>query len=474
MMFREVFLLPELLSLLLAVAAGILIISTMALLLWRPIFNLVTDTFIKRLMKDPYPENIGEMYNVFRKVGLQNVLESDLRATDGEPLRRPFGTPKNFSPWDKLLFNPVYLTRKPTVESVGIDTKVVLGPQAKRPLYLDMPIVIAGMAYGIGLSLNTKIALAIGAEQVGTATTTGAGPFLPEERKHANRLIMQYHRGFWAKEEAILRQANAIEIQLGYGAYGSASVVWKYADFSPEFREYMHLTPGQNLVEEAVLPNAKDPTELKALVDYLRQLTNGVPIGIKFGATAILEKELEIFLGAGIDFLSVAGAEAGIQYSSGILADDVGLPTLAALCRTVAFLNQKGVKEKISIIISGGLVTPGQMLKCLALGADAVAIGIVALIAVTHNQITKTLPFEPLSDLVYETGKLKHKLNVDQGAKSTANFLKSCDAEIKLAIRGLGWSSLKQVTSADLCAVSEEAAKITGVELGYFPGTKRG
>ena len=124
------------LNFLLATIAGIIIIGVAMLVLWRPGINLWTDAFVKRLMKEPYPENIGEMYNVFTKVGIQNTFECDLRANDGEPLQRPFGTSKHFYSWDKLIFNSVYFTRKPTVESVAIDTKVILGPAAKRPLYL--------------------------------------------------------------------------------------------------------------------------------------------------------------------------------------------------------------------------------------------------------------------------------------------------------------------------------------------------
>ncbi|MCL6589585.1 MAG: FMN-binding glutamate synthase family protein [Firmicutes bacterium] len=446
-----------------------MIIGIGTLLFWRLGLNLWGDAFIKRLMEDPYPENLGEMYNVFRKVGLQNVLETGLRASNGGPLKRPFGTPRHFSPWDKLLFNPVYLSRRPTVESVSINTKVVLGTQAKRPLYLEMPVIIAGMAYGTGPSLNAKIALAKGADLVNTAISTGAGPFLPEERKHTKRLIMQYNRGWWAKEEEALRQADAIEIQLGYGALGPAPVFWGYQGLTPEFRDYLHLKPGQNMIEEAMLPNAKNGRELRTLVEYLRVLTNGAPIGIKFGATQYLEDELKIFGEAGIDFLSIAGSEAGIHYGPGILADDMGLPTLPALCRAAAFLKKAGLKDKISLIISGGLYTPGEMLKALALGADAVAVGTVALLALAHNQTAKVLPWEPLTELIYENGKSKHKLKVDQAATNIANFLKSCDAEIKLAIRCLGWNSLKQVTTADLCAISKEVASITGAELGLYP-----
>ena len=457
-----------------AVGLGFLITALVGLLLWKPALNLWADSFIKRLMKDPYPENLSEMYNVFTKVGIQNVLESDLRGTSGKPLQRPFGTPNHYSHWEKLTFNSVYLSRKPVMESVEINTKVVIGPKAKRPLSVDIPILIAGMAYGAGPSLQAKIALAKGADQENTATNTGVGPFLPEERKHTKRLIIQYNRGYWAKEEEVLRQADAVEIQLGYGAFGSAPRIWNYQDLTPEFRDYMKLKPGENMVEESSLPNVKTRQQLAELVKYLRKITNGAPIGIKFGATHLLEKELEIFTGADIDFLSVSGAEAGINYGPAILADDTGIPTLAALCRTVRFLKEKRLKEKVSLIICGGLVTPGQFMKAIALGADAVAIGTIALLVIAHTQVSKVIPWEPPTELVYERGKFKDKLNVDLGAKSLANFLKSCKEEMILGMRTIGKTDLKDFVPEDLSSISAEVAELTGVDLNLFPPGKAG
>lgn len=455
----------------LAVSLGFLITALMGLLLWKPAFNIWADSFIKRIMKDPYPENLAEMYNVFAKVGIQNVLESDLRGTTGKPLQRPFGSPKHFSEWDKLTFNSVYLSRKPVMESVAIDTKAVIGPKAKRPLHIDIPILIAGMAYGAGPSLQAKIALAKGADQENTATNTGVGPFLPEERKHTKRLIIQYNRGYWAKEEEVLRQADAIEIQLGYGAFGSAPRLWNYQDLSPEFRDYMNLKPGENLLEESSLPNVKSREDLAQLVKYLRKVTNGAPIGIKFGATHLLEKELEIFTSADLDFLSIAGAEAGINYGPTILADDTGLPTLPALCRTVRFLKEKKLEGKVSLIICGGLVTPGQFMKALALGADAVAIGTIALLVIAHTQISKVIPWEPPTELVYDRGKFKDKLDIDTSAKSLANFLKSCKEEMMLGMRTIGKTALKELAPQDLSAASPEVADLTGVDLNlFYPG----
>ncbi len=458
----------------LAVGLGFLIVALLGLLLWKPAFNLWADSFIKRIMKDPYPENLSEMYNVFAKVGIQNVIESDLRGTTGKPLQRPFGSPKHFSDWDKLTFNSVYLSRKPVMESVAINTKVVIGPNAKRPLSIDIPIVIAGMAYGAGPSLRAKIALAKGADQENTATNTGVGPFLPEERKHTKRLIIQYNRGYWGKEEEVLRQADAIEIQLGYGALGSAPRVWNYQDLSPEFRDYMKLKPGENMVEESSFPNIKCRQDLAELVEYLRKITNGAPIGVKIGATHLLEKELEIFTGADIDFLSISGAEAGINYGPAILADDTGLPTLAALCRSVRFLKEKRLKGKVSLIICGGLVTPGHFMKALALGADAVAIGTIALLVIAHTQVSKAVPWEPPTELVYDRGKFKDRLDIDMGAKSLANYLKSCKEEIILGMRTLGKTALHELAADDLASTSPQVAELTGVDLNLFPPGKAG
>jgi glutamate synthase domain-containing protein 2 len=458
----------------LAVSLGFLITALAGLILWKPALNLWADSFLKRLMQDPYPENIGEMYNVFAKVGIQNVFESDLRGTTGKPLQRPFGSPKHFSAWEKLTFNCVYLSRKPVLEAVAIDTKTVIGPQAKRPLYIDLPIIIAGMAYGAGPSLRAKLALAKGADQENTATNTGVGPFLPEERKHTKRLIIQYNRGYWTKEEEVLRQADAVEIQLGYGALGSAPRVWSYQDLSPEFRDYMHLQPDENMLEEAMLPNVKSRDDLVRLVKYLRKVTNGAPIGIKFGATHWLEKELEIFTGADIDFLTVSGAEAGINYGPAISADDLGLPTLPALCRSARFLKEKKLQDKVSLIIDGGLATPGQFMKALALGADVVGIGTIALLVIAHTQVSKTIPWEPPTELVYERGKYKDRLDIDTGAKSLANFLKSCKEEMILGMRTLGKTSLRELAPEDLSAVTPEAAEMTGVDLNLFPPGKSG
>lgn len=370
------------------------------------------------------------------------------------------------------MFNPVYFTRTPLDEEMKIDQQVTIGQRAAKPLTIDLPIMVGAMAYGIGVSKKTRLALAEATSRLNTATNAGVGPLLPAERRKAKKLILQYHRGPWGKDEATLRQADMIEIQLGYGALGSAPVRLLPNEISPEFRSSMDLSADEGLAFAAQLPEAKNGTALANLVRRLRRMTEGVPIGVKIGATHFLEEELEIILRANLDFITIDGSEGGINFGPGLLADDLGLPTLPALCRTVEFLKRKGLKEKIALIISGGLFTPGQFLKALALGADAVYIGTVALLALAHTQLTKVIPWEPPTNLVYEIGPAKAKLAPQVGAKSVFNYLHSCQLEMELAMRSLGKSSLTELSKADLCALSPEVALMTGVENGGIPRAK--
>ena len=453
----------------LALFISYLVLGLFVLLFKRPVLDRLVDKFAKRLMVDPYPENLTEMFNVFSRVGVGNVLETDIRGTSGQPLKRPFGAARRPSPWEQLMFNPVYFTKEPLEQEIKISQQVTIGKRAAKPLTIDLPIMVGGMAYGIGLSKKCRLALAEATSKLNTATNAGVGPLLPEERRKAKKLILQYHRGTWGKDEATLRQADMIEIQLGYGALGSAPVHLLPSEISPEFRSYMDLEADEGLALAARLPEALNGTALANLVRRLRRMTDGVPIGVKLGATHLLEEELEIILRANLDFIAIDGSEAGINYGPGILVDDFGLPTLPALCRTVEFLKRKGLTEKVSLIISGGLFTPGDFLKALALGADAVYIGTSALLALAHTQLTKTIPWEPPTNLVFEIGPAKDRLAQKVGARSVYNYLRSCQLEMELALRTLGKSSLTELSKADLCALTPEVALMTGVENGILP-----
>lgn len=434
----------------------------------RRVIDTVADYVVDRMIRDPYTENIFAYLTVAQKLTPRAIVEAGMRAEKGMPINRPLGSPVVLSRWEQLLFNPVHLYRMPTPEDQTIETRTVIGPKAKKPLKLDIPILITGMSYGGALSLQAKIALAKGATLAGTATNSGEAPLIKEEREEARFLIGQYNRGGWMNDHQSLSQLDAIEIQLGQGAQAAAPMRTPAHKIDEPFRRRFNLEIGEDAVIHSRLKGVDRPDDFPLLVQELRK-KYGVPVGLKICATHYMEHEIDWALKGEIDFIVVDGAEGGTHGGPTILQDDVGLPTLIALSRTVQHLKKRGVKDQVSVIAAGGLTTPGHFLKAMALGADAVYIGSIALVGMLHSQITKATPFEPPVQTVLYQGKFKEDLDIDQAAQHLANFLFSCVEEMKLVVYALGKTSLQQVDSSDLVSMDKELAQALGIDYALYP-----
>lgn len=405
-----------------------------------------------------------EIANLLRKISYRNYFETNLRAAAGKPLDRPYGVKRAIFSWDQLQFNPKYLTQNPLNSSSEVNTEVVLGPQAQKPLHLKIPIAIGGMAYGSGYSLNAKIALAKATTMAGTAANSGNGPFLEEERRYAAKYVLQYPRGFWSKTENYLKQADLIEIALGHSARGSAPVRISGQKITAKVAHRYGTIPGLDVLMEARLPEVENMEQWKDLIQRLKELTGGVPIGVKFGASHYLEAEMELSIQGGIDVITFDGTEGGTHGGMSIFMDDMGLPIFPALCRAAKYLREHNLQRKISLVVGGGLVTPGDFAKCLALGANAVLIGTITALVMSHTQVTKAIPWEPPTGLIYNDGKGKKKYNPDLGAKHLFNYLQSCVLEMQTLARTLGKTGLDKFDRSDLVALDPTYAEIAGIE----------
>lgn len=311
----------------------------------RSVFNETVDKGLSRVSHDQYIENLFELVPAAKKVGVINLVELLMRATQGKPISRPLGSHLPLSPWDKLLFNPVHLFRFPTPESEKINTSVTIGKNARKPLNLSIPIMIAAMSFGGALSKSAKIALAKGATLAGTATNTGEAGLLEEERSEANLLIGQYNRGGWLNTPEKYKRLDAIEIQLGQGAQGSCPQRTKAENIGEDYREVFQLAEGEDAIIHSRLPGVNSKEDFIQLVRKLKDET-GVPVGLKIAATHHLEKELAIAIEAEVDFVTLDGAEGGTHGGAPTLQDDLGLPTLFAISRAAKFFSQKDVFQK--------------------------------------------------------------------------------------------------------------------------------
>ena len=404
-----------------------------------------------------------EVINLLKKISWPKYFEAMLRGSTGKPLERPFGTPIHFFWLDRIQFKPVYLWRLPLDTGVPVDTQVVLGPQAQKPLILKIPIMVGGWSIS-AVSLKTKLALARASVLSGTATNCGSGPFVKEVRGQADKYILQYTRGYWSKTEPVLRQADMIEIALGQGAWGPAPKRMKGYKVTPGLARRLETIPGLDLLADSRLPEVESLEDWKSLISRLKEITGGVPIGVKFGGTHYLEAELELMIEGGVDVIVLDGKEGGTHAGPPLLLDDVGMATFPSLCRVVRFFEKHKLKGKVSLIIGGGLFTPGDFLKCLALGADAVIVGTIAALTMSNVQLLKSAPWEPPTGILYRDAKDADQYDPDQGANNLNNYFQSCVTEMEAITRSMGKSSFKDIGRDDLVALDPLYAEAAGIE----------
>ncbi|MDK2800801.1 MAG: methylamine---glutamate N-methyltransferase subunit [Clostridiales bacterium] len=435
----------------------------------RKAVQSVNTHMARVLMTDIYDENLYELFSSTYRIGIKEVVETNLRATEGKAISRPMGSPKKFPNMDSLMFNTAQLYVMPTPFEEEIDVKVTIGKSAKKPLEIEMPIIIAPMAYGVALSKKAKVALAKGAALAGTAIGSGEGPVLKEEREAAKKYIYQYHRGNWGKTEQDLTNCDAIEIQFGQGAIGGVGHVFNAKYIDNEMREAYGISPGENIVAHSRQPEVNRPADLPQLIEKLKRISGGVPIGAKIAAGKYIEADLDILCNSGVDFITVGGAEAATKGSPPILQDDFGVPTIFAINRAAEWLSKNNFKNSVSLLVGGKIRTPGDMLKACALGADACYIGSIALFAMSHTQVLKVLPYEPPTQLVWHHAKGERQLHIEEAAESLKKFLNACKEEIGEGIKGLGKLRLSEVNKEDLMALDEMIAKGCGIPMVYEP-----
>ncbi|NLC51369.1 MAG: FMN-binding glutamate synthase family protein [Firmicutes bacterium] len=423
------------------------------------------DDLMYKMIKDKYTDNNLMILSVMKRISFFDTMELWMRAIQGETVERPLGTNRPLSPWNMLLLNPVHLHRMPVEDSTNIDFKVTIGPAAAKPLTLKIPIYITGMSYGSALSKNVKIALARAASRMGTATNTGEAGLLREEREAADKLIGQYNRGGYLNSPEKYQQLDAVEIQLGQGAQGASPQKTQAKFIDEEMREVFNLKKNEDAVLHSRLPGVNSPGDFMKEVEKLKSETD-VPVGVKIAASHFLEHELAIALQAGVDFVTVDGAEAATHAASPTLEDDLGLPTIYAIARARRFLDRYDEQKRTSLLAGGGLFTPGHFLKALALGADAVYIGTAALMAMVAPQMTKLIPEEPPTQFVLHTGRFKDRFDIELGATALENFLRLATEEMAAVMYALGKSSVRELSSDDLCSLDPWLARALHIAYG--------
>lgn len=396
---------------------------------------------------------------------------------------RGFSTFQKVTHFDDLTFLSTGLTRFPLEGyKERCNTQTVIGARnAETPLILDTPIYISGMSYG-ALSANAKTALGKGASMAGTASCTGDGGMLQAERNASDKLIYQVLPSRYGFNPNHLVQAQAIEIVVGQGAKPGTGGMLMGVKVLDEIAEMRDLPPGIDQRSPARHPDWLGPDDLAMKIEQLREATDWrVPIHIKLGACRVSD-DVKLAAKAGADAIVVDSMVAGTGASAEILLDHSGIPTIPAIVMARDALRELGLYGSVSLIASGGIRSGADVAKALALGADACAIGIAALISLNCNRNIPEADFEkevgvPAGQCRHcHTGKcpvgittqdpeLSNRLDPDEGAERVANFLNAMTMEASLLARSLGKGDVHSLEPEDLAALTLEASAMARVPL---------
>src|SRR5512143_476470 len=299
---------------------------------------------------------------------------------------RGFSLFKKIPTWDDLTFLPGTLTRF-VIEGYREKclTQTIIGPRAKRPLVLDIPIYITGMSFG-ALSFEAKIALARGATMAGTATCSGEGGMIPDERRYSSKWFYQCIQSRYGFNPNHLRLADACEFFIGQGCkvgLGGHLMGQKVTDQVAEMRS---LPAGIDQRSPARHPDWLGPDDLALKIQEIREATNGeIPIQLKLGAARVYD-DVRMAAKCGPDIIYLDGAEGGTGAGPHIATEETGIPLMAAIPEARRALEDVGLADEVDLVVAGGIRNGGDVAKCLALGATAVAIGHSALIALNCNK----------------------------------------------------------------------------------------
>jgi methylamine---glutamate N-methyltransferase subunit C len=420
----------------------------------------------------------------------ETIAEIHRAAREGIYDIRGAGAKRRLPHFDDLLFLGASVSRYP-LEGYRerCDTDVVLGDRfASEPLHLKIPVTIAGMSFG-ALSAPAKEALGRGASAVGTSTTTGDGGMTPEERLHSDTLVYQLLPSRYGMNPDDLRRADAIEVVIGQGAKPGGGGMLLGQKISARVAEMRDLPAGIDQRSACRHPDWTGPDDLEIKIEELREITDWrKPIFIKIGASRTYF-DVALAVKAGADVIVLDGMQGGTAATQEVFIEHVGIPILAAIPQAVESLQELGMHRKVQLIVSGGIRSGADVAKALALGADAVSIGVAAIHALGDNSPEYADEYAELgtapgfyddwhegrdpAGISTQDDELAARFDPELGGRRLANYLRTMVLETQTLARACGKSHVHNLEPEDLVALTIEAAAMARVPLAgtsWIPG----
>jgi len=392
----------------------------------------------------------------------ENWVKEIQKRVKGVPISSGRGNKFGKISFDDLVFVPAQLFKRPVdYYREKISSKTVIGKNSKKPIELETPIIIGAMSFG-AISRETKIALAKASTLAGTIENTGEGGMLPEEREFSKRLIIQYSTGRFGISEEILKKADAIEIKIGQSAKPGQGGLLPAEKVTEEIARVRNIPMGKDVHSPAYHLDIRNIEDLRKKVEWLRKITDGVPIIIKLAAGDV-ENDIKLAVKTNPDIIAIDGKGGGTGAAPEVMLDEVGIPTLAILARARETLDKMGARQELWI--GGGLNKGGDFAKTLALGADAVFSATALLVAMGCSYCKLCYLGKCPFGITTQDPELRKKLNIEIASQNVDNFIKNCTEEIKMIAGACGENDIHKLNKGHLRALNSEIAKITKLKL---------
>lgn len=372
------------------------------------------------------------------------------------------GVDRNLLPkWENIQFLPAQLSKRPLLDEENVKTKVVIGPNARKPLWLDIPIFVSDMSFG-ALSKEAKIALSKGAELAGTGICSGEGGMLPEEQESNSKYFYELASAKFGFSWDKVQKAQAFHFKGGQGAKTGTGGHLPGSKVSKEIAAVRGLKEGETAISPAAFPDMFTSKDFRDFANEVRLRTGGIPIGFKIAASRI-EDDIDFALEVGVDYIILDGRGGGTGSAPKILRDNINVPTIPALARARKHLDKVGATD-VTLIITGGLRVAEDFAKALMMGADAVAVANSALQAIGCLGMRACGTNNCPVGIATQKENLRSRLIIDSSAKQLKTFFEATNDLIKVIARACGHDDINKFEKADLSTLDYEMHKLTNIK----------
>ena len=401
-----------------------------------------------------------DTYKINSNWSNDTINEVYRQANSGGVLLSSMGNPKEYPVfWDKMLINASQVTNPP-IDPLRepMETKLWLGKRTaeiKRDksgklintlapqLELKIPIMFSAMSYG-SISYNAHESLARAAQELGIYYNTGEGGLHKDFYKYGKNTIVQVASGRFGVYKDYLDAAAAIEIKMGQGAKSGIGGHLPGAKISADVSETRMIPQGVDAISPAPHHDIYSIEDLRQLVYSLKEATDyKKPVIVKIAAVHNCAAIASGIARSGADIIAIDGYRGGTGAAPTRIRDNVGIPIELALAQVDERLREEGIRDEVSIVVGGSIRSSADLVKAIALGADACYIGTAALLALGCHLCRTCQAGKCNWGIATQRPDLVKRLNPDVGYKRLVNLVTAWNHELQEIMGGMGINSVE-------------------------------